>query len=109
LNTKYQQEDVDFCDFQPTDKKEKANYKYYCPICLRYFNLMLLSECCTNYICHLCIYDLKNHERKNPTFKAVCPYGCMHNGGDGTDGENCKKFHVNDVDPGSKVKKYSDS
>ena len=69
--------------------------------------MMLLSECCANYICHLCIYDLKNHERKNANFKAVCPYGCMHNGV-GLEGD-CKKFVVNDVDPNSKVKKYSDS
>ena len=54
------------------------------------------------------MYDLQNHERKSPNFKAVCPYGCMHNGTDGLD-ESCQKFVVNDVDPNSKVKKYSDS
>lgn len=66
---------------------------------------MLISDCCQNYICHLCIYDLKEHERKNPTFKAACPYGCMHNG----ETDDFKKFNVEDVDPKCKVKKYSDS
>lgn len=28
--------------------------KYFCPICFKYFDCMLNSTCCTNYICHLC-------------------------------------------------------
>jgi len=43
---------------EKADKEGKLKYKYYCPICLRYFNIMLLSQCCSNYICHVCVNDL---------------------------------------------------
>ena len=55
----YQMEDIDHCDFLPDESEARAKYKYYCPICLRYFNVMLTSDCCNNYICHLCIDDLQ--------------------------------------------------
>ena len=58
MKSEYQIEDVDCVDFMPEDKKGQEKYKYYCPICLRYFNVILLSGCCTNYICHMCVNDL---------------------------------------------------
>mgnify|MGYP000152945795 CR=1 FL=1 len=33
----------------------RNKFKYYCPICLRYFNHILISNCCNNYICRFCI------------------------------------------------------
>lgn len=66
---------------------------------------MLLSLCCSNYICHKCVDDLQEHERKDSKFKAVCPYGCHH----ATDTVETKPLELADVDPTLKVKKYSDS
>jgi hypothetical protein len=37
------------------DKDNFDVYKYCCPVCLRYFNHILVSSCCKNYICRLCI------------------------------------------------------
>ena len=69
---------------------------------------MLTSKCCSNYICHICINDLQEQERKDSKFKAVCPYGCHHTNGDARINEKLK-FELADVDPENKVKKYSDS
>ena len=101
LTSKYNIDDVDYCDFLPNDPSEVQKYKYYCPICLRYFSQILISSCCTNYICICCINDLQEQERKDPKFKATCPFGCQHTNG--------AKLVIMDVDPESKVKKYSDS
>jgi hypothetical protein len=106
LDSQYKLEDVDWCDFLPEALDKRVIYKYYCPICLRYFNLMLLSKCCQNYICHLCVNDLQEQERKDSKFTAVCPFGCQH----GTEAETKgSKLELGDVDPGTKIKKYSDS
>jgi len=58
FNSKYEMEDIDYCDFIPDDPEARKKYKYYCPICLRYFNTILTSDCCKNYLCHLCLNDL---------------------------------------------------
>ena len=68
---------------------------------------MLLSNCCSNYICHLCVNDLKMQERKDEKFVAACPYGCHHTNNGALD--DTKKFVLADVDLNEKVKKYSDS
>ena len=68
---------------------------------------MLLSECCSNYICHCCVDDLQMQERKDDKFVAACPYGCHHQKNGALDGT--KKFNLGDVDPNEKIKKYSDS
>ncbi|CAD8101571.1 unnamed protein product [Paramecium sonneborni] len=31
-----------------------------CPICFCYFNYILASNCCMNYICHICALEFKN-------------------------------------------------
>ena len=35
----------------------KVDIKYNCPICLRYFNHILQTSCCQNYICKFCAED----------------------------------------------------
>ncbi|CAD8120724.1 unnamed protein product [Paramecium sonneborni] len=30
-----------------------------CPICFRYFNFILSSSCCANYICHICAFEFQ--------------------------------------------------
>ena len=71
-------DDVKCFDFTPQDPETRDLFKYYCPICLRYFKTILVGDCCDNYICHKCVQDLKNQEVKNKDFSAACPYGCMH-------------------------------
>ena len=58
LTTNVNEADVKYVDLQPDDREERYKYKYYCPICLRYFSYMLQSECCENYLCLLCVKDL---------------------------------------------------
>lgn len=60
INTKFQKNDIEFIETYPCEMTDEAQqlrdkHKYYCPICLRYFNHMLVSTCCDNYICRLCI------------------------------------------------------
>lgn len=32
-------------------------YKYYCPLCMSFFQDIIISKCCKNYICSECIVD----------------------------------------------------
>jgi hypothetical protein len=52
----------------------------------------------------MCINDLQEQEKKDHTFKAVCPFGCSH-----TIGGSIPKLVLVDVDAKDKVKKYTDS
>lgn len=38
----------------PKDSNERAKYKYYCPLCMRHFEDILVTPCCSNYICLEC-------------------------------------------------------
>ena len=76
LITKHTEVDVKFVDLQPDVREERYRYKYYCPICLRYFTHMLQSACCQNYLCLMCAKDLQVKESKEEAFKASCPYKC---------------------------------
>lgn len=60
INTKFTKKDIKFKDEYPIGRGEEGDeerkvYKYNCPICLRYFNHILVSTCCNNYICRYCI------------------------------------------------------
>ena len=35
-------------------RDETVDIKYNCPICMRYFNYILQTSCCNNYICKFC-------------------------------------------------------
>ena len=83
----------------PSHKKE---YPYCCPFCYRYFNVILESKCCGEYTCHFCIQDIKDAEAHNPNLNVSCPFQCLNF----VDGQ---VFEVNDVNPFSQVKKYTDS
>jgi hypothetical protein len=85
-------------DFQPQDRELRRQFKYYCPICLRYFNYMLISECCLNYLCHFCADEMAEREKNVETFSAMCFNNCEH-----------RPYKLKDVDPKERVKKYTDS
>lgn len=51
ISTIYQKNDIDYVDEYPSghndeERRKRDIYKYYCPICLRYFNHILVSNCC---------------------------------------------------------------
>ena len=86
-------------------REERKQFAYYCPICMRYFEKMLETACCQNYICRLCVRDLQDQEQKKDSkFKACCPFGCQH-----VDTATGAKLVLKDVDPSAKIKRYSDS
>ena len=84
-------------DFYPTDKGEKQLYKFQCPICLRYFNKMLVSSCCNNYICRFCIGEMAKRAKKDAKFIIRCPH-CLE-----------EDFRLEDVSINANVKFYSDT
>jgi hypothetical protein len=91
INTNYQKSEIEFIDCYPTDDTDEAQkmrdkYKYYCPICLRYFNHMLISSCCDNYICRLCIGWQAKKAKKEENYRILCSH-CYEN-----------EFRLNDVD-----------
>ena len=43
LVTTIEKKSIEFREFYPEDKEEKFKFRFYCPICLRYFNSMLIS------------------------------------------------------------------
>lgn len=64
----------------------RDKFKYYCPICLRYFNHMLISSCCENYICRLCIGWQAKKAKKDENYRILCSH-CYED-----------EFRLNDVD-----------
>lgn len=72
-------------------------YKYCCPVCLRYFNHILVSSCCSNYICRLCIGEMAKKAKVTPNYVIRCCH-CM------TD-----EFKLSDVNLADPPKDYTDT
>ena len=51
-------------------------FKYCCPVCLLYFNHILISNCCSNYICRFCIGQMTKKAKEHPHYKMRCAH-CM--------------------------------
>ena len=76
----------------------RQEYKFYCPICLRYFNHMLVSSCCNNYICRLCIGWQANKAKADPEYSIYCSH-CYE-----------EEFRLRDVDSDAEsIKYYTDT
>ena len=91
INTIHQKSDIEFIDAYPLEDTDEAQelrdkFKYYCPICLRYFNHMLISSCCNNYICRLCIGWQAKKAKTDVNYTILCSH-CYQN-----------EFRLNDVD-----------
>lgn len=58
---------------------------------------MLVSNCCHNYICRICIGDMAKRAKRNKEFVIKCAH--------------CSEidFKLNDVLPEDKIKVYTDS
>ena len=87
IKTNVMKRDVLFRENYPLDKTEQAIFKYACPICLMYFNTVLVSTCCSNYIFRFCIGDLAKKAKKDANFVIRCTH-CME-----------EDFKLFDVDP----------
>ena len=74
-----------------------SEFKYTCPVCLLYFNSILVSSCCGNYICRFCIGALARKAKRDPEFVITCSH--------------CKveDFKLNDVDLEAPIKYYTDT
>ena len=73
IKTKISKKDVLVRDHYPADHpEERKMFKYYCPVCLRYFNTILVSNCCDNYICRFCIGDMAKKAKNDEKFTILC-------------------------------------
>ena len=72
-------------------------FKYYCPICLRYFNTVLVSTCCDNYICRFCIGDMAKKAKNDPKFRILCSHCCAN------------EYKLLDVDLQAPLRVYTDT
>ena len=79
------------------DPDQSADFKYCCPVCLRYFNTILVSSCCKNYICRLCIGEMAKRAKKDHKFVIRCTH-CM-----------TEDYRLYDVQPTDQVKHYTDT
>ena len=97
IKTNISKKDVLYKDELPENSTERKVYKYCCPICLRYFNTVLVASCWKNYICRLCIGDMAKRAKKDKNFVIRCSY-CLED-----------DFRLDDVKPEETVKFYTDS
>ena len=98
IKTKINKRDVQVRDYYPSqDAVERKIFKYYCPICLRYFNTILVSSCCDNYICRFCIGFLAKKAKTDSKFRILCSHCCADD------------FKLLDVDPEAPLRIYTDT
>ena len=97
IRTKYSKNEVKCVDEYPREALQQQVYKYCCPICLRYFNLILISSCCRNYICRHCIGEMARRASKDKNFIIKCCH-CFE-----------EDYRLNDVKPSDEVKTYTDT
>ena len=79
IKTNYQKNEVHFLDEYPSadtpeDQALRDKFKFYCPICLRYYNHMLISNCCKNYICRLCIGWQAKKAKRDDSYTIFCSH-----------------------------------
>lgn len=74
MSTKFQKKEVEFRNQYPADRQERLIFKYTCPICLRYFNRILISSCCQNYLCRYCIGEMCKKAEKEKAYRIMCMF-----------------------------------
>ena len=103
INTVFLKKEIECVDDYPEgdtpeDAEKRDIFKYYCPICLRYFNHILISDCCENYICRLCIGWQAKKAKKDIGYQINCSHCYSDN------------FRLKDVDVNDKqIKYYTDT
>ena len=79
------------------DPEERKKFIYYCPVCLRYFNTILVSSCCDNYICRFCIGDMAKKAKADEKYTILCCHCAT------------VEFKLCDVDPDAPLRIYTDT
>lgn len=92
LITNVDKSNVKFSEERPDIPKRKL-FPYYCPLCFRYFNSMLICFRCKNYICRFCADEIGER-----SVEAVRCAFC-----------DCAPFVLLDVNEKDPIKKYSDT
>lgn len=95
VRTNISKKDIQFVE-NLTDETHDY-FKYCCPICLRYFNTILVGTCCKNYICRLCIGEMAKTAKKDPKYTIRCAYCAQDD------------FKLFDVDIDAEVRQYTDT
>lgn len=83
-------------DFPPF-LDDQLTYRYCCPICLRFFNRILASSCCKNYVCFLCFEIMMRKAISDSEYRIRCAH-CLE-----------KDFTLSDVLESDKIKYYTDT
>lgn len=86
---------IKYVEFLKDDEVE--DYKYCCPVCLRYFNHILKSSCCQHYICRNCVNDMARRSKLSPKYVIRCIY-CFTN-----------DFVLSDEEPNNTPREYTDT
>jgi len=96
IDSKFCSDNLSCADFRPESGEQ---LKYNCPICFRFFDQILVTTCCKNYLCHFCIDEMNEKMLKEKTVvdNPRCPF-C-----------NDENIGLHDVDPKEKPKRYTDS
>lgn len=95
INSMFGTTDLMASEFKSPNFKE---LRYNCPICFCYYNKILETSCCSNYICHGCSDGLNFRVLANARINVVsCPFCSV------------EEFTIKDVDPNQRVKTYSDT
>lgn len=97
VNTKVAKKDLVYIDELDQDSYENGVHKFCCPVCLRYFNHILESNCCHNYICRLCIGDMAKKAKHCPSYVIRCVH-CM-----------AEDFKLTDADTDTTPREYTDT
>ena len=97
INTNYEVSDILVLDETPQTFKEQALYRYNCPVCLRYFSIILVGKWWGNYLCHFWADDFVQMDMKKPEFGVKWPLWGK------------PELDLEDVDPEKEVRNYGDS
>ena len=62
INSSVPSSQIEISETTPRDRATQIKYCYYCPICLRYFTRILVSDCCKNYLCLFCARDINQRK-----------------------------------------------
>jgi hypothetical protein len=92
VTTAIHTEQVLVLNFTP-EKVDRRKFPYNCPICMRFLSHILVTECCSNYVCHSCSDDIETNQMLQPR----CPH-CA-----------AEQLKLHDVEPSAQVRTYFDS
>eukprot|EP01062_Namystynia_karyoxenos_P020057 TRINITY_DN17588_c0_g1_i1.p1 TRINITY_DN17588_c0_g1~~TRINITY_DN17588_c0_g1_i1.p1 ORF type:complete len:425 (+),score=73.25 TRINITY_DN17588_c0_g1_i1:87-1277(+) len=59
-----------------SSSSQLREYKYYCPICMLYFQQMMATRCCSQYTCWFCLKDQVRHRLTQAGFTATLLEAC---------------------------------